>query len=322
MLSTGVFLTVFGIAATENWEAHRMAALTAYDAKNRMRFLNELRRKEDLLAANERERVMLEKDLKRGTSANASSRSFDRMLEIVAVAAKPWREIAVESDTKLQALYLDSERRSLGIRYGPFFQSLGLSTEQAEKFEAAEMAAIERTVDIKAAALLKGFDLSDPAVAALLQQSNTQLLAAQTTLLGTEGCEQLQNYERTLPVRGFVNDISGDLAFSETPLTPQQGDQLVQLLLNANAGYQAGGVASPPRLTDDYMSLMASRSLAQESTDWNSIQGQARELLSDTQFAVLGARIEENQTMVQLYNLMQMNFEAPVTGWIIGRRPL
>jgi len=319
-LSTAIFLAVFGVAVTENWRAHGTAALAASDTKSRVKLLKEIQRREDFLAAAERERIRLEADLKRLRSADAESPSYDRALKIVAVAAKPWRDIAVERDAQLQALYLASERRSLAVRYGPFLRSLGLSAEQSGNFENAEMAAIERTLDIKTTALSKGLELNDPAIATLLQQSNEQRLAAQTALLGTDGCEQLQNYERTLPVRGFVNEMAGDLAFSDAPLTPQQGDQLVQLLVSANAGYLAGGVASPPRLSDDYMSLMASRSLAPQSTDWDSIQPRARALLSDTQFSVLNARIEENGTMVQLYNLMQLNFEAPVTGWVIGAK--
>jgi hypothetical protein len=298
----------------------RQATADLASALNRQADIEaENRRTEKLVSEASQRDSQLSDNLAMLQAAKKRINSFEGDLRILNAIAKPWREIVLSKDPKLQALYLRSESVALSARYAPFVSGLGLSQEQAHKLEAAEMAATERSLDIRASAQAQGLSLTDSAVATLLSQSEQELKSTVGDLLGDEGYSKLQDYQRTLPTRDFVNTLAGELAFTDSPLNAEQANQLVAELSAANSSYQNGGPAVSPRF-QDYMELMATQSLAQEPVAWDSIQSQVQGHLSDSQFELLNSMMQDNSSTIQLYNMMQQASDAPLLGFVYSRK--
>lgn len=314
VLTSALFAAVFGLALREAVLTRRATASLASVLDRELSLEAELSNKERLLGQGARRRADLNARIEALRAARDRMASYDDQLRILAVAAKPWREIVLERDAKLQALYLESERAALPLRYAAFVSATGLSHEVAGKLEAEELAAAERALDIKAAAQAQGLAQTDPGVASILGQSDQELKGALTDLLGADSYAQLQQYERTLPTRSFVDALAGQLAFTDSPLSAEQADQLVSELVSANSSYQSGGPAVSPRLVN-YNSVMATQSQAQEPVAWDSIRSQAQSTLSEAQFALLDASMQDNRTTIQLYNMMKQDSDAPMLGF-------
>ena len=109
----------------------------------------------------------------------------------------------------------------------------------------------------------------DPVVDKLGLQMRQECETAQRELLGEAGFRQLQDYERTADMRDLVRSMAGAATVAGTPFTPQQAEQLIQALANANSAYRNGGKASV------------------QNTDWDAVEAPARAILSDGQYAFL-----------------------------------
>jgi hypothetical protein len=318
----GLFLGLFAFAWREASMARKAESALAATIQRQVALEAAARHCEDLISSASRRRSELEAKLKQLKEAESVRPSKEGVLKVVAVAARPWKEIALARDPKLQALYLASERAALPARYAPFLQAQGLSPDQAAALENAQLAAAERALDIKAAAEGQGLTSDDPGVRALLKQSDDELGAAQTALLGSDGYQQLQQYERTLPVRSYVDGLGGALAFTDAPLSPVQADLLVQQLADAEAAYQNGAPAVSPATAEANLNLlMAEQRLAQAPLDWDSVKPQLQTILSEPQFALLDSMMRSDQMTIQTFNmLMAETAQAPLVGFWLGRK--
>ena len=148
----------------------------------------------------------------------------------------------IQRNPHLQALYLAAQRAHLDQTYGPLFRTIHLSADQIAKFKDIMNDHDGQILDLEATAASQGLPTSDPAIVAFRQQADQQLQAAETILLGDSGYQQLQDYNRSLPVRTLVDNIAGTLAFT-APLSAQQAEQLTQALAEASPSYQTGGNA-------------------------------------------------------------------------------
>lgn len=240
----------------------------------------------------------------------------------LAIAAESWQDVALQKNPRLQAGYLASERMNLAMRYGPLLQELGLTPEQADRFNNLMAEHTERLLDLKLIARAQGLAESDPANATLVKQADDQLSAAQLDLLGVSGDLRLQEYERTLPVRGQASALAGALALTDSPLSAQQAEQVTQILANASKGYQRGGKADRPMPGngEPLTPLMLAHQTVEETVDWGTVLTQSRGVLSDAQFALFEAYVTKDQSMVRLFNLIQQSPEDPMIGFAFGRR--
>jgi hypothetical protein len=238
------------------------------------------------------------------------------------VAYTPWQDIVLAKNPGLQAKYLKSERTKLAATYGPLWQALGLTSEQTEKFKDIMTDNAGKLLDLKSITQEQGLTESDTAYATLQQQATDQLRAAQVDLLGEAGFRQLQQYERTLPVRSEINTLAGALALTDAPLGDQQAEQLTQIMANASSGYQNGGKADTPVSVNlaIFTSLIRDHKMAEDGIDWSAVRAQARSVLSDAQFALFDAYITKDQSVVRLYNLIQQSSGDPMAGFVFGRR--
>lgn len=177
----------------------------------------------------------------------------------------------IADDPKAEVLMLRWQRAVVGVEYGPFFRSRGLSPEQIAKFEEGWVKRAERDLDLRAAG--RGQDVAgERTVAALKQQAKDEYDAMQRQVLGAEGYAQLKDFERTLVVRNVVVlGLAGTAALEGVPLTAQQGEQLWAAALEAT-GSEAKGKVSGEALV--------------RQIDWAALDGRAREILTPAQFAL------------------------------------
>lgn len=225
---------------------------------------------------------------------------------------------ALLQSPRLQAQYLDAKRARLERTYGPLFKSLNLSPDQVSRFADLELQREEQKLDIGGAvptalrssfsdgqwftgslSLAVGGTAGDPdtqAAAKLLQQANQDFQDAAAALLGPDGYGQLVAYERSLPMRGVVDDVAGSLATS-SPLSPEQANQLTQILAEASSSYSKGRTASLSPI------------------DWDQALQQASGVLSPPQMTSLNQVIAMRYAQDHLRNLIKS-----VTGTSPGMR--
>ena len=209
----------------------------------------------------------------------------------------------------LQAQYLEAKRSRIERSYGPLFKSLNLSTDQIARFGDLLMQREQQALDIAGAvpgALNSNFSdgqwftgsltlsVGGPAgsadaqaAAKLMQQAKQGFQHAATDLLGPDGYGQLATFERARPMRGVVDDVAGSLATSSSPLTPDQANQLTQLLAGASASYAKGRTATLSPI------------------DWDQVLQQAPGVLSPPQVASLNQVIGMRHAQDQLRDLIR-----------------
>ena len=171
----------------------------------------------------------------------------------------------IEPDPKLYSLALKNDAALQARKYGPLFRALELTPNEADKFLTLLVKHGEALVDIVSTASKQSVPLDDSAVAALMNQENDNFTSARVALWGDAGEQQLQYFNRSLPVSGFVTELATVIALTSTPLSGAQADQLTQILANASSSYQSGGPAT------------------KETINWSTALGQAQGILSPTQ---------------------------------------
>jgi hypothetical protein len=103
------------------------------------------------------------------------------------------------------------------------------------------------------------------------QASENEFAVAGRALLGEAGFKSLKDYERTEWLRKMVAGWAGGaVVVLQEPLSPQQGEALVQVMANASANYRQGNGANP-----------------NEPRYWSTVEAEARKILSPTQAQLL-----------------------------------
>jgi hypothetical protein len=70
----------------------------------------------------------------------------------------------------------------------------------------------------------------------LVKDTQTEVDTQIQNTLGAAGYEEYQQYEKTLPQRNVVNQLSQSLSYTSTPLNDSQTQQLIQVLANNSSG--------------------------------------------------------------------------------------
>ena len=152
----------------------------------------------------------------------------------------------------------------LDRQYAELFKRLNLSPAQLEQFKTLLADRQAARFDVMSAARAAGLDprTNREEIAALMQQTQSEIDQSIATAIGADAYATYQSYEATAPQRAAVSQIEQRLSYSSTPLTTAQADQLVTILstqqTSASRGAaqitdqvitQAAGVLSPPQLT-------------------------------------------------------------------------
>jgi hypothetical protein len=203
----------------------------------------EIQQLEKRLAAGERIaadlQAALDESKKKPAATAASAAGKPGMPE----GSRPSPTEVIMQDPKLQNAFFAAQRAAIATGYGPFFQQLGLSPAQIAKFEDIMIKRAELDLDVRSVAQSKRSSPDSPEVAALRQQANDEVNAAQSELLGAEGFERWREYERSTIVRGMVEKFAGAMVLEAAPLTAHQAEQVTQILSAASARYARGDKA-------------------------------------------------------------------------------
>jgi RNA polymerase sigma factor (sigma-70 family) len=243
----------------------------------------------------------LEKDLRdtsvRAQAAEASAgglrKETDR-LRSASAAAKPADTAArheevinrlVVSNPELRKLYARQQTIRFRTRYGPLYRTLGLTPAQVGEFERIRSDNVQAQSDIFREGLAQGLPKGDPIVQELIKQANTRQDDSLRALVGDDGVQQLQTYERTLPLRNVANTLAGNVYFTDTPLTPKQAEQLTQVV------------------TESMSKPAGSPTLG--AINWEKVLVKAPAVLTPAQLETLATMVEQAEVGKKVYAIVE-----------------
>jgi RNA polymerase sigma factor (sigma-70 family) len=160
-------------------------------------------------------------------------------------------------------MLLEISKAQIARNFAAFFQKAGLTPTQIENMENQTAEQWIQTVTVGP----NGIHPGDP------QLPDDRLKA----ILGDQGFQQFQDFERVQPLQGFVRDASS--MSTSVPITETQANQLLMILANASSSYQGGGKASP------------------NTVDWDQVMVQAQGVLSAQQIAAISAEAQLGKLM-------------------------
>jgi hypothetical protein len=142
------------------------------------------------------------------------------------------RIFALLDNPEFQKLATVQQRAALDSRYAALFRGLNLSPAQLDQFKNLLVEKRTAVADVMAAARDQGLNGREnrDELRALVQNAQSEVDANIRSLLGEAGYQQYQQFEKTQPQRAVVGQLEQRLSYSGQPLTPEQSEQLVQVL--------------------------------------------------------------------------------------------
>jgi hypothetical protein len=189
-------------------------------------------------------------------------------------AKKSAAEMQFLTDPEMQRLSAEQFGASLALRYGPLYAALRLSDAQRAEFERLAHARHDAEFSLGRERIMQGLSKTDPAFVEKREGLVGPIDAQLRSLLGDEGFVQMQQFDRATPVRGLVEAVAGNVYYSSSPLTREQGQQLAQVFAATSTRQRGGRV----EWTD---------------LDWNAAAARAQTILAPAQFAALKALHDE-----------------------------
>jgi hypothetical protein len=130
------------------------------------------------------------------------------------------------------------EKLMLDSRYASLFKNLmqgaNLSPQQIDAFKDLLVEKQNTTRDVMMSARAEGItDRSE--INKLVKSAQAELDTQIQSTLGADGFQQYQQYEKTIPQRNLVNQLSQSLSYTSAPLSDAQSQQLVQILADNSA---------------------------------------------------------------------------------------
>jgi hypothetical protein len=197
---------------------------------------------------------------------------------------------ATENPELRQALgkYFNAE---FHLHYLQLAKMMGLSDDQMNQLADAYFKRWSDQTDLSQARQLSG-DNSDSGANAAYQTLAQKVSAAYDDavrgVVGDAGFQQIHDFDRTYSARTIAYQVAADAAASSAPLTPEQTDQLLQLVADGSPEYRSGGNVNPSKL------------------DWDRVMTQATGMFSPAQLRSLNA-IHAGQDMQSLSMLYLAN---------------
>jgi hypothetical protein len=161
----------------------------------------------------------------------------------------------LNSNPEFQRLLALQLKSRLSETYGPLFKSLNLTPDQLAQFQTLLADKQQALMDTLQAARDQGINpRTDPdGFKTLVNQATSQVDATIQQQLGDAGYQQYQQYQQTLPERNTVNALTQQLSYTQTPLTDDEANAMVQLLAqnqpqragNGTSGTTNGGDGGP-----------------------------------------------------------------------------
>ena len=140
--------------------------------------------------------------------------------------------MAMMDKPEIQKLMAIQQRAALDGRYAALFKNLNLSPAQLEQFKNLLVEKQTAMTDALAAARAQGINpRTDPeGFQKLIADAQADADDNIKSTLGDAGYAQYQQYQQTLPQRNIVNQLTQSLSYTNTPLTNEQSERMVQIL--------------------------------------------------------------------------------------------
>jgi hypothetical protein len=161
----------------------------------------------------------------------------------------------LNANPEFQRLLALQMKGRLSETYGPLFKSLNLTPDQLAQFQTLLADKQQALMDTLSAAREQGINpRTDPdGFKTLVNQATSQVDTSIQQALGDAGYQQYQQYQQTLPERNTVNALTQQLSYTQTPLTDDEANSMVQLLAqnqpqragNGTSGTTNGGDGGP-----------------------------------------------------------------------------
>ena len=205
-----------------------------------------------------------------------------------------------------QRLLAIQQKASLDSKYSALFRSLHLTPDQLEKFKSLLVEKQNAVIDVMAAARAQGVTGAANR-AELTQMIQSAQAEVDTTILNTLGApafSQYQNFEQTLPQRNTVGQLDARLSYTDQPLTPQQTDQLVQILASNSPAPKAAAATGAVAATGVGGRLGGVFGTGNAPIT-DAAVAQAQSVLAPTQVQALQQLQQEQQAQAALRQLMR-----------------
>lgn len=215
------------------------------------------------------------------------------------------RFFSMLDNPEAQRLMALQQRGALDARYSALFRMLNLSPAQLEKFKDLLVEKRTAVADVMAAARSQGLTGREnrDELRALVNDTQAEIDATIRAEIGETAFQQYQGFEQTQPQRSVVSQLEQRLSYSGTPLTPQQSEQLVQVLAAnspASTGQPQGRVAIRAGGGN-----AAGMFFTNPAPITNDAVAQASTVLAPAQVQALQSLQQEQQAQAQLSQLLR-----------------
>ena len=172
------------------------------------------------------------------------------------------RDLQEASDPKRRAQEATRFKATLRTRYFGLYVTLGLGPEQIARFENLMTERNSRSDDIRLAASALRMEPTHPDIVRLLEQETKDLQVLQLELLGAEKFAVLTEYGTTEPERRLAAQVAGGLLFSSAPLSVEQKQRLIQVLIDCrDMEGTRGNTVNGPRAMAEARAFLSSAQL-------------------------------------------------------------
>jgi len=213
---------------------------------------------------------------------------------------------AMAGNPEFQKLLAIEMKGRISQTYGALFKELNLSPEQLAQFQSLLADKQQALMDVMQAAREQGINpRADPdGFKTLVNQALAQVDQNIQQALGDAAYQQYQQYQQTLPERNTVSSLQQSLAYTQTPLTDEQGNQLISLL----AQYQpqrAGNGTAGTGTGDGGPSIFSLMNGGGTARVTNDALAQAQGILTSQQLAALQQLQAQQQAQQQMQQMMR-----------------
>jgi hypothetical protein len=218
---------------------------------------------------------------------------------------------ALSGNPEFQKLLAIQMKGRISATYGALFKSLNLSPEQLTQFQSLLADRQQAMMDTMQAAREQGINpREDPdGFKTLMSQTLAQSDQSIQQALGDAGFQQ---YQQTLPERNTVNSLQQSLSYTQTPLTDDETNAMINLLAQTQPAKAGNGTAGTTTGTQGpgVMALMNGGGNAKVTADTIA---QASTVLSAPQVSALQQIQEQQQAQQQIQQMMRQANQPPAT---------
>lgn len=219
--------------------------------------------------------------------------------------------VALMDNPEFARLLAVQQSGQLDANYAALFKKLNLSPAQLSRFKELLTEKQSTFRDVLAAARAQGLDPRQDRtqIGLLVAQANAEIDQNIQSVLGASGYADYKQYEQTAPQRNLVGQLETRLSYTPTPLSPQQADQLLQVLADTTKTSNPARAAARGQPGGGRVTL----------TDASISQASA--VLTPDQTAALQQMQQEQQARQKMMQLLRQQRPPPASGTAPAPRP-